>query len=172
MAEKIYRVLFLSRRNSARSLMAEAALNRLGKGKFKAYSAGVEPVTEIEPETLELLAAEGYDTSAMKPKHFAEFAAATAEPLDLVFTLSDTAAGEPLPEWPGLPVTAHWSSPDPVLAKADTAWERKQEFTRIMKQLEHRLTAFINLPFSSLDRLSLQARVDELAKFEEPTRQP
>lgn len=164
MADKVYRVLFLSRRNSARSLMAEAVLNRIGKGKFKAYSAGVAPADTIEPETLELLKAAGFDTSGMKPKHFAEFAAATAEPLDLVFTLSDTAAGEELPEWPGLPVTAHWSSPDPVLVRTETEWERKQEFTRAMQQLERRLGAFVNLPLASLDRMSLQAHVDELAK--------
>jgi protein-tyrosine-phosphatase len=164
MADKVFRVLFLSRRNSARSLMAEAVLNRLGKGKFKAYSAGVAPAEKIEPETLDLLKATGFDTSGMKPKHFAEFAATTAEPLDLVFTLSDTAAGEKLPEWPGLPVTAHWSEPDPVLAKTETEWERKQEFTRIMKELERRIGAFVNLPLSSLDRLSLQAHVDEIAK--------
>jgi arsenate reductase len=164
MADRVYRVLFLSRRNSARSLMAEAVLNRIGKGKFEAFSAGVEPGSKIEPETLDLLQAQGYDTAAMKPKHFAEFAASTAEPLDLVFTLSDTAAGEKLPEWPGLPVTAHWSSPDPVRAQKDTDWERKQEFARTMQELERRLGAFINLPFESLDRLSLQARVDELAK--------
>ena len=157
------RVLFLSRRNSARSLMAAAVLNRLGRGQFRAFSAGVEPATAVEPETQELLERAGYDAASAEPRHFSEFASATSEPLDLVFTLSDTAAGEPMPEWPGLPVTAHWSFPDPVLAEG-TEWERKQQFADVLGQIERRLRAFIALPFATLDRMSLKAHVDELGK--------
>ena len=157
------RVLFLSRRNSARSLMAAAVLNRLGMGRFRAFSAGVQPAAAIEPETLELLERAGYDTAGAKPKHLSEFASATSEPLDLVFTLSDTAAGEPMPEWPGLPVTAHWSFPDPVLAEG-SEWERKQHFAQVLSQIERRLRAFIALPFATLDRMSLKAHVDELGR--------
>jgi protein-tyrosine-phosphatase len=164
---KVFRVLFLSRRGSARGLMAEAVLNRLGQGRFMAYSAGVEPAKGIEPEALELLEVSGFDTRDLRPRHFAEFAKATAEPLDLVFTLSDTAAGEPMPEWPGLPVTSHWSYPDPVRATGE-AWERKQAFSRVMKQLERRIAALVNLRPEALDRMSLQAHVDALAEAEAP----
>jgi protein-tyrosine-phosphatase len=162
-SQRPLRVLFLSRRNSARSLMAAAALNRLGQGRFRAFSAGVQPASAIEPETLELLERAGYPAAELNPKHFSEFASATSEPLDLVFTLSDTAAGEPMPEWPGLPVTAHWSFPDPVLAEGNE-WERKQQFAAVLSQIERRLRTFVALPFATLDRMSLKARVDELGR--------
>ena len=163
MQDKIHRVLFLSRRNSARSILAEALLNRDGKGRFKAYSAGVLPPTTIDPLVLELLKSVKLPTEGLKSKHYREFAASGAEDLDFVFTLSDTAAGEPLPEWPGMPVTAHWSCPDPVLMTGEE-WERKQAFGRVMTELERRLHVFANLPFKSLDKMSLKMHVDEIGK--------
>jgi arsenate reductase (thioredoxin) len=163
MAEKIYHVLFLSRRNSARSILAEAILNRDGKGRFHASSAGVAPATAIDPHIVELMRSAGLPVEGLRPKHFSEFAEAGARDLDFVFTLSDTAAGEALPEWPGLPVTAHWSSPDPILADGPE-WEKKQAFGRVMAELERRLRIFASLPFGSLDRMSLKTHVDEIGR--------
>ncbi len=163
MVEKVYNVLFLSRRNSARSILAEAILNRDGKGRFHAQSAGVALATAIDPLIIELMQSVRLPVDGLRPKHFQEFAAAGARDLDFVFTLSDTAAGESLPEWPGLPVTAHWSSPDPILIEG-AAWERKQAFARVMSELERRLRIFSNLPFGSLDRMSLKSKVDEIGR--------
>ena len=109
----------------------------------------------------ELLEQAGFDTSGIRPRHFREFAAAGSENLDFVFTLSDTAAGEPMPEWPGLPVTAHWSFADPVLAEGEV-WEKRVAFAQVLSGLERRIAIFVNLPFGSLDRMSLQRRVDEI----------
>lgn len=163
MPEHVYRILFLSRRNSARSIMAEAILNKIGKGRFKAFSAAVDPANAIEPTVLELLRAENFPIEDIRPKHFRDFAAAGSPDLDFVFTLSDTAAGEPLPEWPGLPITAHWRCADPVLAKGEP-WEKKQAFARVLSELERRLGIFVNLPFESLDRMSLQGEVRALGE--------
>ncbi len=163
MSDKVFHVLFLSQRNSARSMIAEAILNRIGHPHFIAYSAGVDPASGIDPETRELLSATGYSPDTLHPKHYRDFGAGDAQKLDFVFTLSDTAAGEPLPEWPGLPVTAHWASSDPVAATGEP-WERKQAFSRAMAELERRLKIFINLPLASLDRLSIQSHVDEIGQ--------
>lgn len=163
MAEKEFHVLFLSRRNSARSLMAEAILNKLGGGRFHAMSAGVQPASSIDPYTRQLLQESGLDTSGMRPRHYREFAAADAKNLDFVFTLSDTAAGEPMPEWPGLPITAHWSFADPVLVEGQE-WEKRAAFRAALSGLERRIAIFVNLPFKSLDRMSLQKHVEEIAK--------
>ena len=166
MGEKTYHVLFLSRRNSARSILAEALLNRDGRGRFKAYSAGVEPPTDVDPIVIDLLQSVGLPTE-VRSKHYREFANSGARELDFVFTLSDTAAGESMPEWPGLPVTAHWSSPDPILAEGED-WERKQAFGRAVSELERRLRIFVSLPFESLDRMSLKSSVDEIGRSRAP----
>ena len=163
MDQKVYHVLFLSRRNSARSILAEAILNRDGKGRFQGHSAGVAPAAEIDPHIIELLRAVGLPTEGLRPRHFKEFADAGARNLDFVFTLSDTAAGESLPEWPGLPVTAHWSSTDPIKIEGQ-AWEKKQAFGRMMAELERRLRIFVSLPHGSLDRMSLKSKVDEIGR--------
>ncbi|MBB3238362.1 arsenate reductase ArsC [Phyllobacterium endophyticum] len=163
MNDKIFHVLFLSHRNSARSMIAEAILNRIGQPNFQAYSAGVEPANAIDPETRELLQQTGFPVDNLRPKHYREFGLEGARNLDFVFTLHDDAAGEPMPEWPGVPVTAHWESPDPLRAEGEP-WERKQAFSRTMMELDRRLKIFINLPFSSLDRLSVQRHVDEIGR--------
>lgn len=165
MNEKVYHVLFLSRHNSARSILAEAVLNKIGRGRFVAYSAAVEPAAEVDPHIVELLDQNDLKVADLRPRHYREFSKEGAADLDFVFTLSDTAAGEALPEWPGQPVTAHWSSPDPILA-AGEEWERKQAFARVLTELERRLAIFINLPFASLDRMSLKGRLDEIAGAE------
>ena len=161
MSDKVFHVLFLSRRNSARSILAEAVLNKMGKGRFVAHSAAVQPAEEIDPHILDLLKQCELHVSHAKPRHSREFAKTGSPDLDFVFTLSDTAAGEQLPEWPGQPVTAHWSSPDPILARG-AEWERKRAFARVLSELERRLAIFTNLPFSSLDRKSLTHHLDEI----------
>jgi arsenate reductase len=161
MSDKIFHVLFLSRRNSARSILAEAVLNKVGKGRFVAHSAAVDPAAKIDPHVEELLKANDLHVSDTRPRHYRDFANTGSADLDFVFTLSDTAAGEPLPEWPGQPVTAHWSSSDPVLATG-AEWERKQAFVHVLNELERRLAIFTNLPFTSLDRKSIKHSVDEI----------
>ncbi|UXN67862.1 arsenate reductase ArsC (plasmid) [Devosia neptuniae] len=156
-----YHILFLSRRNSARSIMAEAILNKIGNGRFRASSAAIDPADSIDPTVLQLMRDNDLQVSDTKPKHFREFAASGASDIDFVFTLSDTAAGEALPEWPGLPITAHWSSSDPILAEGED-WEKKRAFVRVMTEIERRLNIFINLPFESLDRMSLQSHMNEI----------
>ena len=163
MDQKVYHVLFLSRRNSARSILAEAILNRDGKGRFQGHSAGVAPASEIDPHIIELLRSSGLPAEGLRPRHFKEFADSGARNLDFVFTLSDTAAGESLPEWPGLPVTAHWSSTDPIKIEGPE-WEKKQAFGRMMAELERRLRIFVSLPHGSLDRMSLKSKVDEIGR--------
>src|SRR5262245_30172896 len=150
MTERTYRVLFLSQRNSARSIMAEAILNTVGKGRFVAYSAGVRPASSVDPITLELLEHAKLPTHGLQPQHAREFASPSAPPLDFVFTLSDTAAGEAPPQWPGQPITAHWRSEDPT--KIEDATQRRHSLIRVRSELERRLRVFINLPFASLDR--------------------
>jgi protein-tyrosine-phosphatase len=162
--EKVYCVLFLSRRNSARSLMAEAVLRRCGAAKFRAYSAGVEPSTQIEPVALDVLTQAGYRANELRPKHWRELARGDPE-LDFLFTMSDTAAGETLPEWRGRPVTAHWRYPDPVRAEG-TEWEKRRVFAQILAGIERQLKIFVQLPLASLDHMALKARLDELGSAE------
>lgn len=168
MQDGTYHVLFLSRRNSARSIMAEAILNKIGQGRFKASSAAIDPAATIDPTVIQLMRDNDLQVSSSTPKHFQEFAESGALDIDFVFTLSDTAAGEALPEWPGLPVTAHWSSGDPILAEGED-WEKKRAFVRVMTEIERRLNIFINLPIESLNRMSLQAKMDEIGKPSDPT---
>ena len=134
MSERIYHVLFLSRRNSVRSILAEAVLNKVGKGRFKGHSAAVAPAKSIETPVIELLESTGLPMPKTPPKHYSEFTKPGSPHLDFVFTLSDTAAGEPLPEWPGQPVTAHWSSPDPILATGEE-WQKQRAFVQVLGEL-------------------------------------
>jgi protein-tyrosine-phosphatase len=143
--------------------MAEAIVNRHGQGRFRGFSAGVRPGSALEPFTLDALATAGYSTTDLRPRHYLEFAGQGAADLDFVFTLSDTAAGEPMPEWPGRPVTAHWPCEDPVLVSGED-WERRRAFGLVLAGLERRLRIFMSLPFPSLDRLSLKGRIEEIGR--------
>lgn len=155
-----FRLLFLSQRNSARSMMAEAIANSIGHGQLVAFSAGVRPASRIDPIALELLQHVGIDAPAHPPQHVREFSAPESPPLDFVFTLSDTAAGEAPPSWPGHPITAHWRCTDPE--QFEDPGERRQALMRTRAELERRLRVLTNLPVRSLDRLSLQTHVDAL----------
>jgi arsenate reductase len=155
-----FRVLFLSQRNSARSMIAEAIANSVGRGQFEAFSAGVRPGTQVDPLAAELLENAGLPVPDHPPQHVREFSAPDSPPLDFVFTLSDTAAGEAPPIWPGHPITAHWHCDDPEMCEDET--ERRLALIRARTELERRLRVFANLPVKSLDRMSLQAQVDAL----------
>lgn len=163
MSEKIYNVLFLCTGNSARSVMAEAILNRDLSGKFRAFSAGSHPKGHIDPAVLALLKKTNYPTEALRSKSWDEFAQAGAPELDFVFTVCDNAAGEVCPVWPGQPMTAHWGVPDPVAFEGAAA-EKAAFCGDVMRMLANRINIFAALPIRSLDRLSLQKHLDEIGK--------
>lgn len=161
MNEKIYNVLFVCSGNSARSIMAEAILNQLGLGRFRAFSAGSHPRGEVHPLTLEVLSSQGYAVSGVRSKSWSEFATADAPPMDFIFTVCDQAAGEVCPVWPGQPITGHWGFADPV-AVSGTPEEQRKAFANIQLQIVSRLRLFLSLPLDKIDRLSLQTKLREL----------
>jgi arsenate reductase len=163
--KKIYQALFVCTGNSARSIMAECILNRLGDGRFRAFSAGSMPTGIVHPQALELLRRLGYPAQALRSKSWSEFARPDAPALDFVLTVCDKAAGEACPVWPGQPMSAHWGVPDPAAAQGNEA-ERRLAFADALRMLTNRIGAFVNLPIESLDRLSLQKKVDEIGKTE------
>lgn len=160
-------VLFLCTHNSARSQIAECIIQRLGLGKFRGYSAGSHPTSEVHPFALELLKRLNYDTSNLRTKSWDEFAAPGAPQLDFVFTVCDDAANEVCPVRPGQPMSAHWGLPDP-LAVNGTDTERRLAFADTHRMLYQRIGIFTSLPLASLDRLSLQKRLDEIGRTEMP----
>jgi protein-tyrosine-phosphatase len=164
MADQFFNVLFLCTGNSARSIMAEAILNRLGAGKFHAYSAGSQPKGRVHPETLRLLESFDYDTSGHRSKSWSEFADPGAPLLDFVFTVCDNAAGETCPIWPGQPMTAHWGVPDPAEATGNPA-EIALAFKDAYRMLHQRIGIFTSLPLRSLDQLSLQKKLREIGRM-------
>lgn len=162
--DQSYNVLFLCTGNSARSVLAEAILNRIGAGKFRAYSAGSHPKGQVHPNTLQLLQTMGFDIASFRSKSWNEFARADAPALDFVFTVCDDAAGESCPLWPGKPMTAHWGIPDPAAATG-TPSEIALAFSDAYRMLHRRIEAFAALPIRSLDSLSLQARLREIGQM-------
>jgi arsenate reductase (thioredoxin) len=167
MADRPFNVLFLCAGNSARSIMAEAILNKLGAGKFRAYSAGSHP-KGLNPHTIQLLQSLGYDTTGFRSKSCNEFAKPGAPQLDFAFTVCDNAAGEICPVWPGQPMTAHWGIPDPAEAKGTPA-EIALAFKDAYRMLHQRIGVFTALPIRSLDQLSLQQRLREIGRMDGAT---
>lgn len=163
MSDRTYNVLFLCTGNSARSILAECALRRWGRGRFHAFSAGSHPKGAVHPMTIETLRRLNYDTSDLRSKSWDEFAAPGAPPIDFVFTVCDSAAGEACPVWPGRPITAHWGVPDPV-AFVGTEAAQLSFFRRVHDQLESRIRRFVSLPIAALDRLALQKRLEEIGR--------
>lgn len=163
MSDQVFNVLFLCTGNSARSIIAEAILNREGKGRFRAFSAGSHPKGEVHPYTIQLLKTANHDVSAARSKSWEEFAAPDAPKMDFVFTVCDDAANEACPVWPGQPMTAHWGVPDPAAVEGTDA-EKHLAFADTYRMLNNRISIFVNLPMKSLDRLALQKRLDEIGR--------
>jgi len=161
---KVFNVLFLCTGNSCRSIIAEAILNRIGRGRFKAYSAGSMPTGQVNPHALDLLRQMHHDTDGLRSKGWEEFTRERnpdAPDLEFVFTVCDNAAGEVCPIWPGQPMTAHWGVPDPALATGSAA-EIAVAFADTYRMLGNRISLFLNLPMASLDRLALQKRLSDI----------
>ena len=158
-----YNVLFLCTGNSARSIMAEAILNQRGRPNFRAYSAGSHPSGRVRPEALQQLETAHLPTSGLRSKTWDEFAKPDAPRLDFIFTVCDNAAQEICPVWPGQPMTAHWGVPDPAAVQG-TADQVQKAFREAFFLLERRISLFLNLPLSSIDRLSLNKEIDNIGR--------
>ena len=163
-SDRIFNVLFLCTHNSARSVIAESILNRSGKGKFRAFSAGSHPRGKVHPYAADLLRILRFDVSGLRSKSWDEFAAPDAPRMDFVFTVCDDAAKEVCPTWPGQPMTAHWGVPDPSSAEGKEA-EKRIAFADTYRMLQRRIDVFISLPVSSLARLALQKKIDEIGRM-------
>jgi arsenate reductase (thioredoxin) len=158
---RTYNVLFLCTGNSARSILAEAILNKDGAGRFGAYSAGSHPRGEVHPEALNLLRGLGFPTDGYRSKNWDEFATPGAPPLDFVFTVCDNAAGEVCPIWPGQPMTAHWGIDDPAAVEGEG---QRRAFQNAFYALQRRIGLFLSLPLDSIDEPSLQTRLREIGR--------
>jgi arsenate reductase len=161
MSEAVHNVLFLCTGNSARSILAEAILNRVGQGRFRAFSAGSQPKGEVHSSALDLLRSLNHDTAFARSKSWEEFAGSGAPQMNFVFTVCDNAANESCPIWPGQPMTAHWGVPDPAAADGTEA-EKRLAFADAYRMLNNRISIFTSLPMNTLDRLALQKRLDEI----------
>ena len=168
MSDHAFNVLFLCTGNSARSIIAEAILNKIGGGRFRAWSAGSQPKGRINPHTLELLRGLGFDTSGFRSKSWDEFARPGAPAFDFIFTVCDNAAREACPVWPGKPITAHWGIPDPAEASGTDA-QIGQAFSDAYRMLNQRISLFTALPIESLDKLTLQNRLREIGRSQGAT---
>jgi protein-tyrosine-phosphatase len=161
MLDTDFDVLFICSGNSARSIFAEALLRDLGRGKFQSFSAGTRPNSELNPFALDVLRRNGHDVAGLRSKHITEFQKPDSIEMDFVFTVCDTAAGEECPPWPGQPITGHWGLPDPVKAVGTDA-EKALVFAQTYGVLRRRIASFVELPFESLSRISLQTHVDRI----------
>ncbi len=165
MPDRRFNVLFLCTGNSARSILAEAILGREGMGRFTAYSAGSQPKGEPHPFAIDLLKKLNYKTDFARSKSWDEFAVADAPVMDFVFTVCDGAAAESCPVWPGQPMSAHWGVPDPAAAQGTEA-EKRFAFSDAYRMLSNRISIFVNLPLTSLDRLALQQKLSQIGQSE------
>jgi arsenate reductase len=165
MSEKQYNVLVLCTGNSARSILGEVLFNALGKGKFKAYSAGSKPAGKVNPGALEWLRTNGYSTEGLRSKSWDEFASPGAPEFDFIFTVCDNAAGEACPLWLGKPATAHWGIPDPAHVEGNEA--RRAAFKKAAEQLARRIQLFLSLPIEKLDKLVLKEKLAEIGRIKD-----
>ena len=163
MPDPSYNVLFLCTGNSARSIIAESLVNRLGGGRFTGYSAGSHPAGEVNPLALWVLEKNNYPTGGLRSKDWSEFERPGTPRMDFVFTVCDKAAAEVCPVWPGQPMTAHWGTPDPAAVEGLDI-DRRAAFRTVFDELENRISIFVNLPFQSLDRLKLQQKLDDIGQ--------
>lgn len=167
MSDRIYNVLFLCTGNSARSILAESAMNKLGEGRFRAWSAGSLPKGKVHPAALELLTSIGYPTEGLRSKSWDEFAGPGAPEIDFIFTVCDNAAGEVCPIWPGHPVTAHWGIDDPAAVEGDG---QRAAFEQALHYLRDRISQFLALPHDSHDRMALENKLRAIGRSEGATR--
>ena len=165
MTEQPFNVLFLCTGNSARSVLAESILNKIGNGRFKAFSAGSHPSGAINPHVLEFLEKRNFPTADLRSKSWNEFAAPDGPALDFVFTVCDNAAGETCPVWPGHPMTAHWGIEDPAAVEGPEI-ARQTAFVSAFRYLRNRIAVFAALPVSSLDKSTLRSRLVEIGQSE------
>ena len=168
---RVFNVLFICTGNSARSIMAEAVLNRAGQGRFRGFSAGSHPKGQVHPYVIDLLRRLNYDVSGVRSKSWLEFTGPNAPKLDFAFTLCDDAAAETCPTWPGQPMTAHWGMPDPAAATGTEA-EIRYAFADAMRMITNRINIFVSLPMKSLDQLTLQKQLDAIGKTKDKTSNP
>lgn len=165
MSEKQYNVLVLCTGNSARSILGEVLFNTLGKGRFKAYSAGSKPAGKVNPGALEWLQTNGHSTEGLRSKSWDEFSQPGAPNFDFVFTVCDNAAGEVCPVWYGSPMTAHWGIPDPAHVEGDET--RRAAFKKAAEQLARRIQLFMSLPVEKLDKLALKEKLAEIGRIKD-----
>lgn len=163
MPDKIYNVLFLCTGNSARSVLGEALMNKLGAGRFKAFSAGSQPKGEIHPMSLEVLSSFGFPTEGLRSKNWNEFTKPGAPEFDFIFTVCDNAAGETCPVWPGKPVTAHWGLEDPAAVEGEG---QRQAFVEALSYLRKRIELFLVLPHASIDELAMRQKLKAIGRSE------
>lgn len=164
-AGRVYNVLFLCTHNAARSIMAEAILNKDGAGRFRAFSAGTQPSNGVHPLAVLTLHRFGYPTEGVGPKSWNEFTGPDAPQMDFVITVCDDAAGEECPAWPGHPFTAHWGIENPALAEG-SAVDKEAAFNRSFRYLKTRISVFDSLPVATLDRMAIQNRLAEIGHME------
>lgn len=163
MADAPYRVLFVDMGNSARSILAEAALNREGMSRFKAFSGGLKPKGEVHPMTISLLKELNFDPAFARSKDVEEFLGGGAEPFDFVFTIYDEEPEGPAPTWPGSPIQAHWPVPDPVRVEGTDA-EKGLAFAEAFRMISQRVSIFVNLPWGKIDRDALQEHLNAIGR--------
>jgi protein-tyrosine-phosphatase len=168
MAERMFNVLFLCTGNSARSIIAESILRKVGAGRFRAFSAGSRPKGAVNPFALKVLDSLDYPTDGVRSKSWDEFAAPGAPVMDFVFTVCDTAAAEVCPVWPGQPMTAHWGIEDPAAVEG-TDIQKEAAFVLATRYLKNRISIFTSLPIRSLDRMALNAKLREIGQLEGAT---
>jgi protein-tyrosine-phosphatase len=168
MARHVYNVLFLCTGNSARSVLAEAILQRDGAGHFRAFSAGSQPKGQVNPFALKVLRSLDYPSMGLRSKSWLEFVQPSAPQMDFVFTVCDSAAGEACPIWPGQPMTAHWGIEDPAAVEG-TDMEKEAAFVAAFRYLKNRISAFTSLPLASIDKLSLGTRLRDIGRMDGST---
>jgi arsenate reductase (thioredoxin) len=163
---QVYNVLFLCTGNSARSILAESILNKLGNGQFRGFSAGSHPNGRVNPLVFDLLKQQDFPTEDLRSKSWDEFAGSTGVHFDFVITVCDNAAGEACPVWPGMPVTAHWGIPDPAAIEG-SEMEKKAAFAQAFKAMDRRIKLFLSLPIASIDQLRIKERMQQIGKTDD-----
>lgn len=163
MTDKIYNVLFLCTGNSARSILGEALMNKLGQGRFRAYSAGSQPKGQVHPMAISVLEDHGFETEGMHSKSWDAFAGPGAPQFDFIFTVCDNAAGETCPVWIGHPMTAHWGIEDPAAVEGEA---QREAFMRALHYLRNRISLFLALPLASLDEMATRRQLKEIGQGE------